>query len=210
MTASFFDGVLSPFTFGFFSWANPHFAAFADKMVVGFLLPVQDENLGSTDKPLVPSLYFRGDAHWTRRLWFSAIHSSGLPFRKRLKKENPLEDNAAYMRDLYESTCCLSLTTLNWGALGWLRCISGRSFEIPLSGALLVQEYSPQMHRCFTPGEHYLEFTTIAELAAIVRFIAERPEEAEEIRRCGHAFAREHYSSDAIISQIDRYLYFPG
>ena len=87
------------------------------------------------------------------------------------------------------------------------RYLTGRTFEVPLCGALLVQEVSPLTHHYFIPGEHFLEFSTISELVGVMRFINEHREEAEEIRRCGNAFARERYNDAQMVAHFDHFLY---
>ena len=108
-----------------------------------------------------------------------------------------------YMKKLADATCCFSVVT--YGPM--VKYLTGRGFEVMLSGSLLVQEYTPMMHRFFTPGEHYLEFRTVAELSSIMRFITERPEEAEAVRRCGNLFARAQYCDEKMIGQIDAFFY---
>ena len=121
--------------------------------------------------------------------------------------QESLVSYAQHMQRLRDATCCL-----HFSRTSDLHClingmVTHRSFEVPLSGSLLVQEYAADMCRFFVPGEHYLEFNSVAELVAIARFIRERPEEAEEIRRAGNAFAREHYSDDALIGYLDKFLW---
>ncbi|MEO5340292.1 MAG: glycosyltransferase [Magnetococcus sp. MYC-9] len=201
---------------------NPHFRK---KILHDHLIPFNDQNFGSTEKPLVPNLFFRGSIrhpHWARVLWLAAAGHVGLPVTQEVNQfldtnditrydPSPayrrwlLDDYATYMRKYTDATCCLSV--LMFGNMA--RYLTGRSFEVLLSGALLVQEYSPLMHNHFIPGEHYLEFTTIAELVSIVHFMREHPEEAEEVRRRGHAFACERYNDVRIVGQIDKLLYFP-
>ena len=86
--------------------------------------------------------------------------------------------------------------------------VTGRCYETMHAGALLVQEASEDMRTFFIAGEHYLEFSSLAELAAVARFITHNRAEAEEIRRCGHAFARERYCDEKLIGYIDASLYF--
>ena len=58
----------------------------------------------------------------------------------------------------------------------------------------------------FVAGEHYLEFTTFAELARNRAFLLDRPDEAEEMRSQGTAFARERYNAYSIVGSLDRHL----
>ena len=203
--------------------SNPHYKK---KIIPDHLLPINDRHFGTTNRPLLPQIFFRGTMrhpHWARVLWLAAADRSGLPIQWEINQflhtneislydSSPnyqkwlMEDYATYMRKLTDATCCLSI--LMFGDMA--HYLTGRSFEVLLSGALLIQEYSPLMHNHFIPGEHYLEFTTIAELSSITRFITENREEAEEVRRRGYAFARECYSDERIVSQIDQLLYPSG
>ncbi|MEO5341290.1 MAG: glycosyltransferase [Magnetococcus sp. MYC-9] len=200
---------------------NPHYK---EKILHEYLIPILDQTFGTTDRPLVPKMFFRGsirNPHWARVLWLAAAGRAGLPLSQEINqfldsnepsrydpspsyKQWLLEDYTTYMRKHTEATCCISLVMFG----NMVRYLTTRSFEVLLSGSLLVQEFTPFMHHHFIPGEHYLEFSTIAELSSIVRFITERREEAEEVRRRGHAFARERYNDARIIGQIDRLLYF--
>ena len=133
-----------------------------------------------------------------------------LPLKKRLSSHLPdgllaLDSFALYMQALSEATCCLNFSMRP----NQERVVTFRCFETILGGSLLVQEASPSMHCYFIAGEHYLEFSSLADLAAVSHFIANNREEAEEIRRSGHAFAQEHYRDEKIIGYLDKFLYFP-
>ncbi|MBF0399998.1 MAG: glycosyltransferase family 1 protein [Magnetococcales bacterium] len=206
----FFDGLMSLHH----NPSAPHILdnpQYKQKILHNYFGPVNKHDFCNTDRPLVPNMYFRGTiaaGHWVRLLWISAAARFAVPIVQKLNKleydkQAPLDDYAAYMSDLSEATCCLSIVMSRFVT----RYLTYRSFEVPLSGALLVQDFTPLMHHYFIPGEHYLEFSTIAELAAIARFITERREEAEAVRRRGHAFARAHYNDETIIGQIDKFLY---
>ncbi len=168
---------------------------------------------GIPERPLIPKPLFAGGitAQYVphRAFWLAAIEQMGLPIRFRLSTHqedglSPLDSFALYMQDLAEATCCLNLSM----RFDQSHVVTFRSFEVILSGALLVQEATPEMDHYFVEGEHYLAFSTLAELASVVRFITDHPEEAEAIRRCGNAFAREHYSDEKIIGHLDRRLFF--
>ncbi|MBF0098485.1 MAG: glycosyltransferase family 1 protein [Magnetococcales bacterium] len=179
------------------------------------------------EKPLqLPMLYIGSEVEkrLTRKFYLLACEQLGLPLERKDhffipdKNMAPLElwipegseSLATYghhMRRLHEATCCLHFSRgpeprpFNHGM------VTHRSFEVPLSGSLLLQEYATDMCRYFIPGEHYLEFNSAAELAGLVHFIIKRPEEAEEIRRAGSAFAHEHYSDEKVIGYVDKFLW---
>ena len=61
----------------------------------------------------------------------------------------------------------------------------------------------------FIEGEHYLPFTTFADLRSVAKFIQDNPEEAEDIRRKGNAFFRERYIDDKLMAYLDQRLFSP-
>ncbi|MBF0183737.1 MAG: glycosyltransferase family 1 protein [Magnetococcales bacterium] len=167
---------------------------------------------GSTERPFQPEMFYCGDKifpeHWHRTLWLTAADHFQLPVTTKTHLHlsdglPPLESYYGHLRRLEEATCCLhfnrkqTLTTI----------VTHRSFEAPISGALLIQEFAPDMHRFFIPGEHYLEFNSLAELRAIAQFIQEEPDQADAMRRRGHAFAHQWYSDEKLIGYLDQFLW---
>lgn len=170
--------------------------------------------VGKPDKPLIPKPFFAGGVSAKyiphRAFWLAGMKQLGLPFQSRISSHEDdglsvLESFAGYMRHLADSTCCLNFSM----RANQDYVVTFRTFEVILSGALLLQEETPEMDAYFVAGDHYLPFSTLAELASVIRFITEHREEAEEIRRCGHNFARERYCDDNIIGYLDRRLFFP-
>ncbi|MBF0461741.1 MAG: glycosyltransferase family 1 protein [Magnetococcales bacterium] len=165
--------------------------------------------VGIPDRPLVPQLFFSGGitGGYTphRAFWWATVEQLGLPVSVRLSSHgedglSPLDSFAVYMQGLAAATCCLNFSM----RADHSHVVTFRSFEVLFSGALLVQEATAEMDYYFIAGEHYLPFATLAELAAVVRFMTEHPDEAEAIRRCGNAFARERYSDERIIGCLER------
>ncbi|MEO5334018.1 MAG: glycosyltransferase 61 family protein [Magnetococcus sp. YQC-5] len=105
-----------------------------------------------------------------------------------------------------EATCCLDVSRLGHPMGGMM---TTQSYETLMRGALLLREASADMHYYFTAGEHFLEFSTLAELSAITRLLREQHQAIEEIRRCGQAFAYAHYRDEHWIGYLDKMLYFP-
>lgn len=170
-----------------------------------------------SNRPLIPKLLFSGSVqgwNWPRAFWMTAIEHAKLPFQQEKSSTcymtglSPSEGHTfyrRYMERVAKATCCLNLTMRQNQEC----VVIGRSFDVPVSGSLLVQESTPEMDYYFVSGEHYLEFSTLAELSAVMRFITEHREEAEEIRRRGCLFARERYNDEAMIGYLDRFLYDP-
>ncbi|MEO5339183.1 MAG: glycosyltransferase [Magnetococcus sp. MYC-9] len=173
-------------------------------------------NIFTPDLPLIPEMLFAGTAAVTvnRTLWLNTVEQIGLPIRKRFSSQYtddglpPLESYALYIKSMYDATCVLNFSMRDFPPPAYY--VNWRTFEGILAGALLIQETAPESYHYFIPGEHFLEFATLAELRSIVRFITENRDEAEEVRRRGNAFARERYNDTALIGYVDRRLYFPN
>ena len=148
--------------------------------------------------------------NWHRAFWWAATQRKGLPVDWHLTRNNDdglsaLDSYAAYMRRLTKAGCVMNLSMRP----NLTRIFTGRVFEALVSGSLLVQESSPDVECYLNANEHYLDFTSFAELRAICRLLTERPEEAEAIRQAGYNFARDHYNDDKLISYLDNHLFYP-
>lgn len=190
-------------------WREPAFA--------GKLLHMQVPHAGNDAEPSAPldgRLSFCGGVkgyNWHRAFWLAAASELGLPVSPRLSTHQSdglpaLESYALYMRHFRAAPCALNLSMRSDQTC----IVTGRSFETIVGGSLLVQETTPDMDYYFISGEHYLQFSTLADLRAVVRFLATHPDEAEEIRRAGNAFARERYGDDTLIGYLDCRLFHPA
>ena len=171
-----------------------------------------DGNFTPPDQPLNPKMLFAGSVsgfNWHRAFWLSACHHRGLPIEQKVSNHatdglSALDSYRVYMQGLSASTSCINFAMRS----DLTSIVTGRCFEVIVSGSLLVQEATPDMHYYFTAGEHYLEFSTFSELCAIARFITENKDEAEAIRRNGYDFVREKYGDDKIVGYIDEFLFY--
>jgi len=188
-------------------WTEP---MFKDR-VVQFPLP-RGGDFGGPVLPLQDKITFNGGVaayNWHRALWLAGMRTVHMPIESYMGAFlddglTPLESYQAFMRRLADGRCGINfsmrqdMTTMS---------VTARSFEILAVGSLLVQERAPEMDCYFVEGEHYLGFSSIAELRGIRKFIAEQPQEAERVRRRGYAFLRSRYHDDKIIGYLDRALY---
>ncbi|MBF0180659.1 MAG: glycosyltransferase [Magnetococcales bacterium] len=172
----------------------------------------QGELLG---EPLGPRMLLAGEPlgaqNWLHICWFFAAEDLGVPIKRNL---------ASYRADLLGELTRLgqSVVTLSDASChvrftlrdDRSRAITRHAFDSLIGGALLIQESSPRMDRRFMAGEHYLEFSNLAELAAVARFVTEHPEEAEAIRQRGHAFALAQYGNDRLMGCLERILFDSG
>ncbi|MEO5338930.1 MAG: glycosyltransferase 61 family protein [Magnetococcus sp. MYC-9] len=164
--------------------------------------------LNLSQRALQPRLVFAGQKVSYAPFWLRAAEQMGLPIMQTGEAFDPqewvqLDSYLQYRKNLAKEPCHLRLARDPHHRSP----VADQSLEILLGGSLLVQESSPHMQRYFVPGEHYLEFSTLTELAAIVRFITERREEAEAIRRAGRSFARKQYGDKALVGYLDRRLF---
>lgn len=171
-------------------------------------------DIDTLNKPLITKMLFHGSVtafNWHRAFWFSAIEHLKIPIRKTLTTHfvddnlSPIESYKHYMAGLAEATCCLNFTMRP--DYNKTCVVTNRTYETIFSGSLLVQEKTSDMDYFFVAGEHYLEFSSLAELSAITQLITENKEEVEEIRRCGNAFARTNYNDNTLIGYLENKLY---
>jgi virginiamycin A acetyltransferase len=187
-------------------WRHPEFA---DKVYMAPMPPGLDFN--PTLNPLRHQMTFAGGVmgyNWHRALWLGSSTFKGLPVEQQLSTHKPdglpvLESYANYMQRLADATWSLNFSM----RADLSRILTGRVFETTLSGALLVEEWSPEIDHYFVAGEHFFSFTSFAELTAITRFIESNPDEAEAIRRRGFDFARETYGDRPVIAGLEYALY---
>jgi hypothetical protein len=186
-------------------WRRP---AFKDKVL---LCPLPLGEGFASDVPLAPALSFIGgvqQVNWYRAFWLSAIAEAGLPLRQEISAHereagDPLVSYKDYMRRLGAAGASLNFARRFNGAVS----LTGRTFEVPAAGGLLVQERSDDIDLFLTAGRHYLRFESVSDLADIVELLRRKPEVAEEIRRAGRDFVRERYADDKIIGYLDHFLF---
>ncbi len=169
-------------------WNTP---PFANKIV--HALPGFSGSLGHCDTPLYFPLVCDGPIkdhhHFPNAFWRAFASQLNLPI------------HINWSQGL-QATCYLNFSTHSQQAT----TLTPQGIDALLSGQLLIQEASPDLHYYLTPGEHYLEFSTLAELIGITRFMIEHPTIAEEIRQRGHAYACEHYNNAKLIGHLEQRL----
>ena len=187
-------------------WQDP---AFKGKMIFA---PIPHAGTsGPVKTPMSSRMKFIGGVfgyNWHRIFWLAGA-KLGLPidFIRSTHRNDGLsviDSYDAYMRRTEAAGCVINFSMRS----DLSRVMTGRNLEGILSGALLVAEETPDMDYYFVAGEHYLSFATVPELRALARFIAEKPEEAEAIRRRGNEFGRERYSDEKLVGHIDYHFFY--
>ncbi|MBF0612939.1 MAG: glycosyltransferase [Magnetococcales bacterium] len=162
--------------------------------------------------PLKESIHFSGrvfNVNWHRLFWLAAVENFKLPITVEItppqlpQQTDILQDYKNYNQRIAESCGCL-----NFSMRDNLHCsFTGRPFEVILNRSLLVQERNPVMDYYFVAGEHYLEFSSFAQLRGILHLLQEQPAEVEKVRQRGFAFAQGRYSNEKIIGHLEQRLF---
>ncbi|MBF0417831.1 MAG: glycosyltransferase family 1 protein [Magnetococcales bacterium] len=164
------------------------------------------------EKPLAREIGFIGrvsGGNWHRAFWLAAAEKMGLPLRAKLtplilsNATSPLDNYREYLNEFTEATCGVNFIMRPDHSL----ILTGRCFEILWSGALLFQEWGPDTSCFLVSGEHYLEFSSLTELASLTTLFLKEQDAMEQIRRDGHHFMRENYGNRRLIGHMDYVLY---
>lgn len=92
-----------------------------------------------------------------------------------------------------------SRINLGFGGVGnssRLVCLKGRDFEVPMSGGLYVTQYNPELRTAYALDREIVCYRGLDDLAERLRHLLDHPEEADRIRRAGHARAAAEHSWD--------------
>lgn len=160
-----------------------------------------------------PGLTFHGgvqSSNWDRAFWLDAIATAGLELRTNVSThaqdhQDAVQSYRGYMQDLSARGAVVNFARRGNG----VHTLTARTFEVLAAGSLLVQEAAPDLDLFLVAGRHYLRFETLADLAAIDRFIRNEPERAAAIARDGAAFFLERYADERIMGYLDGFLFHP-
>ncbi|MGC3999845.1 MAG: glycosyltransferase [Anaeromyxobacter sp.] len=75
--------------------------------------------------------------------------------------------------------------------------LKGRDFEVPMSGALYLTSFNPELTDHFRVGEEILCYSSVAECADVLRWVLARPDLAERIRAAARARSLRDHTWDA-------------
>ncbi|MFQ5508916.1 MAG: glycosyltransferase [Leptospirillia bacterium] len=105
-----------------------------------------------------------------------------------------------------------SRINLGFGGVGVsdkLVCLKGRDFEIPMSGGLYLTQHNPELSLVYRVGEEIMTYRTPDELAERITHLLNHPDEADRIRKAGHARAlAEHTWEHRMATVLGRALGF--
>ena len=124
------------------------------------------------------------EVNWHRGLWIAALLKAGVHLHVDISKHKPdgLSPEASFR--MYIKKIQSFIPNINFASrYDGSKIHTGRSFEVPLAGALLIQESNPEIEHYFTPGEHFLPFTHLDDLIEITDFLRQNPKDVETILR---------------------------
>lgn len=114
----------------------------------------------------------------------------------------PLDSQRIYAEILAATHSAINLTTRRDGS----RPPNGRAYEVISLKRLLVQEACPVFNSYFVKGEHFFEFSSIDELAAIVDFLKVHPKTAKTITANAYNFYKQNYSCRKLAEHFQVFL----
>lgn len=173
-----------------------------------FPLGVWPSLIGSKRKPGISFIGAVDFCNWPRALWLSQVNLMGQN-QVRIDLSSIVDDGLtakdsfqAYMNRLAESYAAINFSLRS----NFERTATGRIWEVLAAEGLLVQERSDDIDSYFVAGRDYLRFETFGDLRAILRFLKECPEQAEEIRLNGARRMRSIFNDVSIIGYLDAVL----
>ncbi len=159
------------------------------------------------------TLFLGGVVHYnpTRAFWLSALIQAQAPFDMRITdhEDDGLSAAESYRKYLHHLTAAGRSLSFSVRESGY-RLITGRTFESIWAGACLIQEQAQEVEDYFTPGAHYLSFTTFLELNALLKAVERNPNLARQIAHAGHAFYQAHYNDRLLVAHLEHLLFGAG
>lgn len=142
-----------------------------------------------------PRACFVGSIGWfnlSRLSWWAEAGKRGLPidFYETLHVGETQRADEAYTNLLCGYQLALNFTRRGGGP----KIVTGRSFEVPLAGGVLVEENSTDIAFFMSPGTHYVPFETIDELATVIPALLADPDRRARIRAEGHAWVTRYFT----------------
>lgn len=135
---------------------------------------------------------FVGSLNWTtpsRLAWCAEIANADLPVDIHLSTAHA-RSAAEYVELIGDYAIGVNFTARSNDT----RILTQRTTEIPCFGSLLLEEDSADTPYFMRPFDHYVPFTTLAELRARLRQLIEEPELRGRITRSGTSWARRYFT----------------
>jgi hypothetical protein len=140
---------------------------------------------------------FVGGISWfnvARVVWWAESARRGLPldfFESRHLEGAPRSDQD-YVNLFAAHQLALNFTRRSGGPT----IMTGRSLDIPLAGGVLVEEASADSAYFMTPGEHYVPFETLDDLAALIPALLADPDRRAALRDAGRRWVETYFTGD--------------
>jgi spore maturation protein CgeB len=85
-----------------------------------------------------------------------------------------------------------------------LCCLKGRDFEVPMSGGLYLTQDHLDLHNVYEVGKEIVTYTTAKDCAEKIRWLLDRPDQAQAIRQAGRERCLRDYSYKVLWSRLFR------
>lgn len=98
-----------------------------------------------------------------------------------------------------------SRINLGFAGVGYSRklmCFKGRDFEIPMSGGLYLTQDNPELGLVYDVGKEIVTYKDEDDCVRKIRWLLEKPDEAEKIRKAGRSRALSDHSWEKRFSDI--------
>jgi len=153
---------------------------------------------------------FVGGISWanlSRLVWFAEIQRAGLPVDLHVRA--PGGPNADFKSAIeyaaLNGSYAISLSLV--ARVNGSRIATGRSFETPYFGSLLLEESSDDTAYFLRPYEHYVPFDSLAQLSERLRILIADAPRRERITQAGAAWVRRNFGGLHFWARLLRQLY---
>lgn len=104
-------------------------------------------------------------------------------------------------------TYSTSRINLGFAGVGYSRklmCLKGRDFEVPMSGGLYLTQDNPELGLVYEVGKEIVTYRDEDDCARKIRWLLEKPDEADKIRKAGRTRALGDHSWENRFSSVFR------
>lgn len=151
--------------------------------------------MGSIERNNLPRISF----------YISSVMSKKYDFEISSHMEDHLSAEDSYSQYLHRLNKYQTLLSFSLRYTG-SRVATHRQSEAIALNKLLLQEFTPQLRRWYSPNEHFLEFTSAEELDDLCDAIQGNRIKADEVAGAGYQHYTKNYACDRLISHFSSML----
>jgi len=151
--------------------------------------------MGSIERNNLPRIFF----------YISSVMSKKYDFEISSHMEDHLSAEDSYSQYLHRLNKYQTLLSFSLRYIGSRVAVHRPSEAIGL-GKLLLQEFTPQLRRWYSPDEHFLEFTSPEDLDDLCDAIQGNRIKADEVAGAGYEHYIKNYACDRLVSHFGSML----